>query len=167
MGVDDTDGPDTDDARHRPGSLATMANRFQVTFDAAHPPSLARFWALALGYVDDPPPDGYDSWDDWCDAVGIPTEERESRWALVDPEGTGPRLFFQRVPEGKAAKNRVHLDVAVSGGPAVPLEDRRPIVDDKVAELIAAGASQLDRHDLADDYWIVLADPEGNELCII
>jgi hypothetical protein len=141
--------------------------RLQVTFDAAHPPSLARFWALALGYEDDPPPEGYESWDAWCDAMGIPEDERDTRWALFDPSGEGPRLFFQKVPEAKTAKNRVHLDVPVSGGPSVPLEDRRPLVDDKAAELIAAGATQVDRFDLPDDYWIVLLDPEGNEFCVM
>ena len=80
-----------------------------------------------------------------------------------DEAGARPRLFFQKVPEGKVAKNRVHLDVAVSGGPAIPLEDRRPRVDDKVAELVAAGATQVSRFDVDHDYWVVMTDPEGNE----
>jgi hypothetical protein len=144
-----------------------MQPSIQVTFDAADPPALGAFWALALGYVEDPPPAGFDSWEAWLSSVGIPEERWRDRYAISDPGGTRPRLFFQRVPEGKAAKNRVHLDVAVSGGPDVALEDRRPRVDDKVAELIAAGATQLDRFDVDHDYWVVLADPEGNEFCVM
>ena len=56
--------------------------------------------------------------------------------------------------------------MSVSGGPTVPLENRRPLVDDKVAELVAAGATQLARFDQDDDYWVVLADPEANEFCV-
>jgi hypothetical protein len=144
-----------------------MASRIQVTFDAEDPPILGAFWALALGYEEEPPPEGFDTWEAWLASVGIPEERWRDRHAIRDPGGAGPRLFFQKVPEGKSAKNRVHLDVEVSGGPAVPLEDRRPRVDDKAAELIAAGAIQLGRFDVDHDYWIVLADPEGNEFCVM
>ncbi|MEX1281510.1 MAG: VOC family protein [Acidimicrobiia bacterium] len=143
-----------------------MANPIQVTFDAADPPALGAFWALALDYVEQPPPDGHDSWDAWCEAMGIPPERRRDAHAIVDPTGAGPRVFFQRVPEDKVHKNRVHLDVSVSGGPTASLENRRPLVDDKVAELVAAGATQIARFDREDDYWVVLADPEGNEFCV-
>ncbi|WP_394331494.1 VOC family protein [Streptomyces thermolilacinus] len=68
-----------------------------------------------LGYVVPPPPDGFATWDDFHRAQ--PPEERGSWFACVDPSGVGPRLYFQRVPEGKTAKNRVHLDVRVATGP--------------------------------------------------
>jgi hypothetical protein len=93
-----------------------MSNSLQVTFDAGDPPSLADFWAVALGYVIQPPPEGFDSWDGWAREMEIPEENWDDARALVDPDGGGPRLFFQRVPEGKSAKNRVHLDVNVGGG---------------------------------------------------
>jgi Glyoxalase-like domain len=102
-----------------------MVVRFQVSFDAADPQRLAAFWEQALGYQQQPPPDGHATWEDWARAVGIPEETWNDITALVDPKGVMPRLFFQRVPEPKTAKNHVHLDVSVSGGPEVPRQDRR------------------------------------------
>jgi hypothetical protein len=88
----------------------------QVTFDAADPAALAAFWAGALGYVADPPPEGFASWEAWATDQGIPEERWNDASAIVDPDGAGPRIFFQKVPEGKAAKNRVHLDVRTAPG---------------------------------------------------
>ena len=78
-----------------------MATAFQVTFDSADPGAHAAFWAEALHYVPAPPPAGFDSWDAALDAWGIPAERRNDRAALVDPDGAGPRLFFQKVPDGR------------------------------------------------------------------
>src|SRR5664279_5740782 len=81
----------------------------QVTFDCADPGVLAGFWCEVLGYQVQPPPAGFDSWDKALDAWGVPPQEHNSRSAALPPEGeSGPRLFFQRVPEGKTAKNRLH-----------------------------------------------------------
>jgi hypothetical protein len=98
-----------------------VARGIQVVFDANDPERLAGFWASALGYVAQPPPEGFASWDDWARDAGIPEENWNDARALVDPDGAGPRLFFQRVPEAKTAKNRVHLDVDVGGGPGTLL----------------------------------------------
>jgi hypothetical protein len=88
-----------------------MARDVQITFDCGDPATLAEFWADALGYrLQDPPP-GFRTWDEALAAMNVPPERRNDASALIDPEGAGPRLFFQRVPEGKQAKNRVHLDV--------------------------------------------------------
>ena len=86
----------------------------QVTFDCADPRALSLFWNDVLGYVFPPPPPGFDSWDAFSET--LPPEHRNSASASVDPDGAGPRLFFQRVPEGKAAKNRLHLDVRAAPG---------------------------------------------------
>jgi hypothetical protein len=86
--------------------------------------------------------------------------------ALVDPEGVMPRLFFQRVPEPKTAKNRVHLDVGVSGGPEVAHDDRRPKVDAAVERLVGLGATMVRANHEVDEYWVVMRDPEGNEFCL-
>ncbi|MCU0504554.1 MAG: VOC family protein [Chloroflexi bacterium] len=144
-----------------------MATPIQVVFDCADPDAQARFWAEALHYVLQPPPPGFDSWDAWADSMGIPPEQRNDFSAALDPDGVGPRLFFQRVPEGKVAKNRVHLDVNAGGGRNVPDDERRRRVDAEVARLKALGASDergaMDRH---GEYWVRMNDPEGNEFCV-
>jgi hypothetical protein len=138
----------------------------QVVFDANDPARLAEFWALALDYIAQPPPKGFDSWDDWARAMHIPEENWGDARALVDPDGVGPRIFFQRVPEPKTAKNRVHLDVNAGGGHGTPLDERRRRVDAAVDRLVAAGASVLGPMEQRGEYWVVLSDPEGNEFCV-
>jgi hypothetical protein len=138
--------------------------KFQVTFDANDPPRLADFWALALGYEIQPPPPGFDSWDDWATDMGIPEENWNDARALVDPAGEGPRIFFQRVPEGKTAKNRVHLDVNVAAD-AEP-EQRRSVVEDTAERLVNEGATSIGPMEEHGGFWIVMRDPEGNEFCV-
>ena len=86
----------------------------QVTFDCAEPERVARFWCEVLGYVVPPPPEGFATWDDFDRT--LPAEKQGSAFACIDPSGVGPRLYFQRVPEGKVVKNRVHLDVRIGVG---------------------------------------------------
>ena len=93
-----------------------MARDVQITFDCADPAGLATFWAEALGYQLQDPPEGFESWEQALEAMGVPPESRNDASAVVDPEGSEPRLFFQRVPERKQAKNRVHLDVRAAPG---------------------------------------------------
>ena len=93
-----------------------MSRTIQITFDAADPNGLAAFWNEVLGYTFQPPPDGFDTWDDALDQWGVPPEDRNMASASLDPDERGPRLFFQRVPEGKTAKNRLHLDVRAAPG---------------------------------------------------
>jgi hypothetical protein len=143
-----------------------MAIELQVVFDAADPPALAAFWGEAIGYVEEAPPDGFDSWEAWALANDLPREDWGRYASRVDPDGAGPRLFFQRVPEPKTAKNRVHLDLAVSGGRATPLEDRRRRVADAAERAVAAGAAWVKAYDEAGQHWVVLQDPEGNEFCL-
>jgi Glyoxalase-like domain len=101
----------------------------------------ARFWAEALGYRLQPPPEGFDSWASFLREQGIPEDRWNDASAIVDPDGKGPRIYFQRVPEGKNAKNRMHMDLNVSGGRAVPLDDRKGRVDAEVARLKSLGAT--------------------------
>lgn len=144
-----------------------MVTSFQVTFDCADPDRAARFWAAALGYRMPDPPAGHATWQDWLRARGVPEEDWNSASALEDPEGVRPRIFFQRVPEGKVAKNRMHFDLNVGGGRSVPLEERRARIAAEVARLKALGA---DDHRGAmqqdDEYWVRMNDPEGNEFCL-
>jgi len=143
-----------------------MALDVQVTFDAADPGALAGFWCQVLGYEYDAPPPGFDSWDQALDAWGVPPEQRNDRSACSDPAGAGPRLFFQKVPEGKTAKNRVHLDVRAA--PGLRGGERMAALEARATELVALGATRLARHepDAMDIGHIVMQDPEGNEFCL-
>jgi catechol 2,3-dioxygenase-like lactoylglutathione lyase family enzyme len=143
-----------------------MARDVQVTFDCADPATLAAFWAAALGYVVQPPPEGFATWDDALDAWGVPADHRNDRSAILDPGGAGPRVFFQRVPEGKTVKNRVHLDVRAAPGSVG--DERMAALEADAARLTALGATRLFRVDPGglDAGHIVMADPEGNEFCL-
>ncbi len=135
----------------------------QIAFDCADPAKLAAFWAQALpGYQVQPPPPGFDSWEAFLAAQNVPQEEWNSRSALV---GDGPRLFFQRVPEPKTAKNRVHLDLLAGGGHRVPLEEQQQRVRAAVERLTALGATFVEEKTELGTHWAVLRDPEGNEFC--
>ncbi|MGH2512651.1 MAG: VOC family protein [Candidatus Limnocylindrales bacterium] len=144
-----------------------MPTSIQLVFDTADPDRQARFWAEALGYQLQPPPDGFASWDVFLRSQGIPEDRWNEASAITDPAGNGPRLFFQRVPEAKTAKNRVHLDLNVSGGHAVPIEDRKRRVDAEVVRLKALGATdQRGSRERDGEYWVRMNDPEGNEFCV-
>ena len=143
-----------------------MAIEFQVTFDSADPDAHAAFWVEALHYVQQPPPAGFDSWDAALDAWGVPADQRHDRAALIDPDGAGPRLYFQKVPEPKTAKNRVHLDLRAAAG--VPPEGRADALEAECTRLLALGAQRLRRleADGVNGVCIVMQDPEGNEFCL-
>ncbi|WP_280265476.1 VOC family protein [Nocardia wallacei] len=137
--------------------------KVQVTFDCAEPERVARFWCEVLGYVV-PPPEGFADWDAYDRT--LPPERRGASFACVDPTGVGPRLFFQRVPEGKVVKNRVHLDVRVGTG--LVGEQRLAALESECARLIALGAVRV-RLLPADDEnesTLVMQDIEGNEFCL-
>ena len=144
-----------------------MARDMQLTFDCADPAALADFWADALGYELQKPPGNFVSWDDALVAMGVPPERRNDASAVVDPDETGPRLFFQKVPEGKQAKNRVHLDVRAA--PGLDGDERMAALEAEAERLVTRGATRLERHDPAPPFGaghIVMADPEGNEFCL-
>ena len=139
-----------------------------VTFDCASPQTLATFWAEALGYVPRPVAAGFVRWEEWLTAQGVPEEEWDDGAYLSDPDGALPALSFLTVPEGKVAKNRLHIDVQAGGGRSVPWEVRWPRVESAVRRLTAAGATvvQLNDADGRPDH-VVMADPEGNEFCVV
>ena len=115
-----------------------MANvkQVQVTFDCANPRAVAEFWKAVLGYVDPPIPPGFDSWDAFD--ASLPVESQGSTWVCQDPDGVGPRLFFQRVPEAKTVKNRLHLDVRVGVG--LTGDQRVSALETEAARLETLGA---------------------------
>lgn len=126
----------------------SSVKQFQVTFDCAEPARVARFWAETLGYRAE-----YD--------------DEQGGWAAaVDPTGVGPRLFFQRVPEGKVVKNRVHLDVRVGTG--LVGAERLAVLEAECTRLEAIGAvrGQLLLADDENESCQVMHDIEGNEFCL-
>ena len=138
----------------------------QVVIDAADPAAQARFWAAALadrGYAVPGPPGGFADWPAFLQAQGVPAERWNDASALEAPGH--PRIFFQRVPEAKTVKNRVHVDLLAGGGPSVPLEEQRERVATAVARLETLGATVVEEHTGLGVHWAVLRDPEGNEFC--
>ncbi|GAB4004532.1 VOC family protein [Nocardioides ultimimeridianus] len=121
----------------------------QVTFDCAEPRRVAEFWKAVLGYVDPP------------------AYEDDESWAVCqDPDGVRPRLYFQRVPEGKTVKNRVHLDVKVGAG--LVGAERLEVLEREGARLVALGARRLQLllADEENESCLVMTDVEGNEFCL-
>jgi catechol 2,3-dioxygenase-like lactoylglutathione lyase family enzyme len=125
--------------------MATL-REVQVTFDCADPDRVARFWCEVLGYE--------------------PAEDDGSAYAAADPTGRGPRLYFQRVPEGKVVKNRVHLDVRVGRG--LVGDERLAALEAECARLVALGATRgtLLVADEENESCQVMQDVEGNEFCL-
>lgn len=126
-----------------------MTTHWTIGADAADPRRLAAFWALALGYIPEP---GYDE---------------EDGASIVDPDGVLPAISFLRVPEGKTAKNRVHLDIRVAAGQGVRPDVREQWIRAKVAELAQAEAAVVREESYGGEFGhVVMLDPEGNEFCV-
>ena len=142
---------------------------FQLTIDCHDPALLSRFWAKALGYLPVPPAEPDTTW--WELYRHRLGDEDAFDDRIFDPDGLRPPIWFQEVPEAKAVKNRLHLDLYPTGRDrSLTLARRVELVDGKVAELVALGATVqgTTRDDDPDDpsYFIVLQDPEGNEFCV-
>jgi hypothetical protein len=119
--------------------MTPIARLRDICFDCADPRRVAQFWAAVLGYSLRPPDPG-DSEDDSV--------------ALIPPEG-GMRIWFNKVPEPKVVKNRVHIDVNLQDGTGME-------------RLIQLGAHALREIRAESDgalWWTIMADPEGNEFC--
>ena len=121
---------------------------FNVTFDCADPGSLGRFWSEVTGYE--------------------LVEERDDLVRLKAPDKRGVRhILFVQVPEPKATKNRVHIDIRVAGEPPWDMRAREVLIRAKSAELADAGAVIV-----REESWdgqlshIIMLDPEGNEFCV-
>ncbi|ANN19862.1 glyoxalase [Amycolatopsis orientalis] len=151
------------------------SREIQVTFDALDPKALSTFWRDALGYVHPGPPgvevpegtDPLDAWAEFLERVGVPEDQRNTRSALEDPAGEGPRIFFQQVPEDKIAKNRVHLDIRAA--PGLQGDERMAALEAECDRLVALGAKRVQRFEPEQPLslgFIVMNDPEGNEFCL-
>jgi hypothetical protein len=139
-----------------------MSKQVQVTFDTSDPHRLAAWWADLLGYAVE---DGHDLVSGLLES-GVITDADvvdlngrlffKDAVAASDPDDNGPRLYFQRVPEPKVVKNRVHLDIPV----------RQEELDDEVQRVTRAGASFVEFRSHPGHRWAVMQDPEGNEFCL-
>ena len=106
-----------------------------VTFDCADPRRLSAFWSEVTGYH--------------------PVAAEEDFAALSAPDHRGVRgILFWRVPEPKAAKSRMHVDLATKSP------------EDEIERLVALGATKVERREDNGTNWTVMLDPEGNEFCI-
>ena len=136
----------------------TPALGFQIVFDCRDPDSLATFWAEALGYQKQW------TWDPdtvrEMRAKGLRDDQVNQRCAVIDPEGRRPRLYFQRVPEPKTVKNRLHLDLHVGHDRAEREAQRLEILGARRLRV------QQDQFGPFQDFAIVMQDPEGNEFCV-
>jgi hypothetical protein len=140
-----------------------MAFDLQVVVDSNAPHELADWWAEALGWQVEPQDEAFIT---RMVQAGAASEADTMRhrgalvWALgaaiTSPDPGRPRVLFQRVPEAKSVKNRLHLDVRV--GP-----ERR---EAEVARLVGLGATELWRESQGPMEWVTLADPQGNEFCV-
>ena len=115
----------------------------EIIFDAADPAALAEFWSAVMGYV-------VTDVDEGGDVVEIRPEGTEAKSSLV------PSLLFVKVPEPKTGKNRLHLDINTTDADQ----------ETELQRLLALGAKPVDIGQ-GDVHWHVLADPEGNEFCLL
>lgn len=148
-----------------------MAFPLQLVIDCADPDRMCDFWSVALGYEIAGPPGDFPTWTAYWQDQGIPDDELGDgigNERIADPDGVGPPIWFQQVPETKTVKNRLHLDITVTGGRTVPVESRKPVVRAAVARLEALGATRVRELFIegVNHFGIVLRDPEGNEFCV-
>ena len=142
-----------------------MTLGIQIVYDCADPQKLSEFYAAVLGYRLQDPPDGFATWGAFLESIGVPKAEWNDGSAVVDPEGKGPRIYFQRMDTPKPRKNRLHLDLNASGGRKVPAEERRRRIDAETARILSLGlaAKKVTVSDDPNSYFVTMLDPEGNE----
>ena len=142
-----------------------MTLGIQIVYDCADPAKLSEFYAAAIGYKIQDPPEGFATWEAFLTSIGVPEEEWNDGSAVVDPEGKGPRIYFQRMDTPKPRKNRLHLDLNVTGGRKTPEEERRRRIDADVSRILGLGlgATMMSVSDDPNWYFVTMLDPEGNE----
>jgi hypothetical protein len=138
----------------------------QIVFDSRDPSSLSKFYAEALHYKLQDPPAGFESWESFLRSQGIPEEEWDNASAIIDPQGKGPRIYFQQLDTPKLGKNRLHIDINASDGLSVPLAKRKEQVNSEVERLLKLGAGKQQELEEMAEYCVVMVDPEGNEFCV-
>jgi len=143
-----------------------MGLGLQIVFDCHDPAGLSKFYAETLHYKLQDPPHGYVTWEAFVKEKGIPEEEWNSASAAIDPEGKGPRIYFQKMNTPKLGKNRLHIDINASRGPRISLEERKRQVNEEVKRLLKIGARKDHELEEMGEYCVIMLDPEGNEFCV-
>ncbi len=149
-----------------PITVDRMAIGLQIVFDCQDPARLSRFYLEALHYKLQDPPKGFGSWHEALKSWGVPEAEWNSASAIVDPDGKGPRIYFQQMDTPKLTKNRLHIDMNASGGSQVPIMERKGQIRIEVERLLRLGATRQREREEGNDYCMVMLDPEGNEFCV-
>lgn len=128
-----------------------MASRLtEISLDCHDPVRLADFWTAALDWV-------VLNSDDGLVEIGPSRSDDDALLDAVRSGHVAPTMFLAAVGEEKVVKNRMHLDLS-------PIDRSR---DEEVARLVALGASRADVGQTGEESWVVLADPEGNEFCVL
>ena len=138
----------------------------QIVFDSRDPVNLSNFYAEALHYKLQDPPSGFESWNAFLKAQGIPEDEWDNASPIIDPEGKGPRIYFQQLDTPKLGKNRLNIDINASDGLGVTLAKRKEQVNSEVSRLLKLGASKQQELEEMGEYCVVMLYPEGNEFCV-
>ena len=144
-----------------------MVHSLQIVIACEDPGSLAEFWAGATGYILQPPPEGFESWEQFATQMEIPKEKWNDISAAVDPEGVGPRILFERY-DGGAPNQRVHLDINVMGGKVDRTDDERKAKLAEERERLEALGASFKRDAVGDmgEIFMEMYDPEGNWFCV-
>jgi hypothetical protein len=135
----------------------------QIVFAAKDPRRVAEFWRAALGYQSEPPPEGFETWDDFLRANNLPPDTGDDIDSGIDPTGVGPRILVER--DEPHPRGAVHLDINASTR-GMSLAEKRSRVDATVERLESIGATKGRVVDREGEYWVEMTDPEGNWFCV-
>jgi hypothetical protein len=139
-----------------------MAYR-QIVFAAHEPHKVAAFWRAALGYAEEPPPPPFETWDEFLRANNLLPNTGDDIDSAIDPEGVQPRMLVER--DAPHPRGAVHLDVNVTTRDTPPAE-RRARIEAAARRFEGLGATTTRVVDREGQFWIEMADPEGNWFCV-
>jgi hypothetical protein len=146
-----------------------MSVKFQIVVGVHDPVREAAFWAAALGYRPELPPEGFDSREAYGNRIGpLASEPAGGTDSIVDPDGRGPRIWSHQMPEERVRKSRLHLAIGVSEAFGIPISTRKARVEGEAARLVRLGAERLEALEMwgLEHCAVAMTDLEGNEFVI-
>lgn len=144
------------------GSSSEVARRWQLVFTTSQPGRTAAFWCQALGYIPQPPPDGFDTWDEYADEHGMALRQGIDIDAAIDPSGAGPRLLFVR--DDATVRGQLSIEILTGTTANGPI---RAELERTCAELHAAGAHMVSADWNDDDPWVQLRSPDDHPFRVL